>query len=978
MYRLPFIIGLFLMVTSVFAQSPHGEDFKINCNQCHNPSGWEIDIYLMRFDHGKTDFALEGAHAQTDCKACHETLVFKGAPKDCASCHNDVHSMSVGNDCAQCHTTKTWIVDNVQEIHEANGFPLIGAHGGLSCVECHTSETNIRFDRIGNDCISCHRQDFEATQHPNHTESGFSTNCVECHSPLGTGWESDKIANHDFFPLTLGHDIQDCTQCHKTDKFSDADPNCVTCHQADYDGTLNPQHRNNGFPTDCVSCHTTNPGWKPANINHDFFPLTRGHDIQDCKACHITDNFSDADPNCVSCHQTDFDGTTNPNHSTVGFSTDCASCHTTIPGWTPANINHDFFPLTQGHDIQDCTQCHTTGNFADADPNCVSCHQTDYDGTTNPNHTTVGFSTDCVQCHTTIPGWTPANINHDFFPLTLGHDIQDCTQCHTTGNYSDADPNCVMCHQTDYDGATDPNHSLNGFPTDCASCHTTVPGWTPASINHDFFPLTLGHDIQDCTQCHTTGNFADADPNCVSCHQTDYDGATDPNHSINGFPTDCASCHTTAPGWTPASINHDFFPLTQGHDIQDCTQCHTTGNFADADPNCVSCHQTHYDGTTNPNHTTVGFSTDCVQCHTTVPGWTPANINHDFFPLTLGHDIQDCTQCHTTGNYSDADPNCVSCHQTDYDGTTNPNHSLNGFPTDCVSCHTTNPGWTPANINHDFFPLTLGHDIQDCTQCHTTGNFADADPNCVSCHQTDYDGTTNPNHSLNGFPTDCASCHTTNPGWTPANINHDFFPLTMGHDIQDCTQCHTTGNFADADPNCVSCHQTDYEGTTNPNHSANSFPTDCASCHTTNPGWTPANINHDFFPLTLGHDIQDCTQCHKTANYSDADPNCVSCHQTDYDNATNPNHRATGFPTDCVECHTTNPGWTPSTFDHNPYFPIDSQSRHKQPDQWDTCIDCHIDPSNFSVFDCIHCHTRDHNTNQGNQRCYECHPRGRA
>ncbi len=53
-----------------------------------------------------------------------------------------------------------------------------------------------------------------------------------------------------------------------------------------------------------------------------------------------------------------------------------------------------------------------------------------------------------------------------------------------------------------------------------------------------------------------------------------------------------------------------------------------------------------------------------------------------------------------------------------------------------------------ADINHDFFPLTLGHDIQDCTQCHTTGNYADADPNCVSCHQTDYDDSTNINHDF--------------------------------------------------------------------------------------------------------------------------------------------------------------------------------------------------------------------------------------
>lgn len=229
------------------AQSPHGKNLKISCDQCHNPSGWELDIYLMRFDHNsKTDFKLEGAHMQTDCKACHESLVFNEAPNQCASCHKDIHSMSVGNDCTQCHTTKTWIVNNIPEIHEENGFPLIGAHNAVSCAECHTSETNLRFDRIGNECISCHKQDYDATRSPNHRELGFSTDCIECHSPLEPDWDSQNI-NHDFFPLTQGHDIQDCTQCHKTNNYADASPECISCHQTDYNNTNNPNHSSVGF-----------------------------------------------------------------------------------------------------------------------------------------------------------------------------------------------------------------------------------------------------------------------------------------------------------------------------------------------------------------------------------------------------------------------------------------------------------------------------------------------------------------------------------------------------------------------------------------------------------------------------------------------------------------------------------------------------------------------------------------------------------
>lgn len=623
MYRLSLAIILVLGALPSLAQSPHGDALKMDCVRCHNPSGWTINRQTIQFDHDKTDYPLEGSHQQADCKLCHTTLMFDEVPStECVSCHSDIHSQSVGNDCVRCHGSETWLVDNIPELHEENGFPLVGSHGNLSCVECHTSETILRFDRIGNDCISCHREDYANAQSPNHETAGFSTDCTECHNPLGFGWDSESI-NHDFFPLTSGHDIQECAQCHTTGNYADASPECVSCHQDDYAATQNPNHESAGFSADCVSCHTTNPGWTPATINHDFFPLTLGHEIQDCTQCHITASYADASPECVSCHQDDYAGTLNPNHQTSGFSTNCVACHTTNPGWSPADYgNHDFFPLNLGHDIQDCTQCHTTGNYADASPDCVTCHQEDYNATQNPNHTTSGFSTDCVSCHSTNPGWTPATINHDFFPLTMGHDIQDCTQCHTTPNYADASPDCVSCHQSDYDQTSNPNHTTSGFSTDCVSCHTTNPGWTPATINHDFFPLTLGHNIQDCAQCHTTTNYSDASPDCVGCHQNDYDQTTNPNHQAANFPTDCVACHTTNPGWTPATFDHDaqYFPIytgkhRQGEAWNDCVECHANpASYADF--TCFTCHlQPEMDDKHKDENGYEYVSTTCLECH---------------------------------------------------------------------------------------------------------------------------------------------------------------------------------------------------------------------------------------------------------------------------------------------------------------------------------------------------------------------------
>lgn len=548
MYRLSFAIVFFVGLISISAQSPHGKNFKMACEKCHNPFGWKIDYRTLQFDHDKTDYPLEGSHELVDCKMCHQDLTFKGAPMECASCHTDVHSQSVGNDCMRCHDTETWLVANIPEIHESNGFPLVGSHGNLSCIECHTSETNLRFDRIGNECVSCHRDDYLATQSPNHQQSGYSMDCIECHNPLGFGWDSESI-NHDFFPLTQGHDIKDCTQCHTTGNYSDASPECVSCHQNDYASTQNPNHGTAGFSTDCANCHSTLPGWRPAMLDHDFFPLTQGHDIQDCNQCHTTGNFADASPECISCHQNDYAATQDPDHQASGFSTDCVNCHTTAPGWRPATINHDFFPLTQGHDIQDCTQCHTNGTYSGLSPECFSCHQDDYLATQDPNHQTSGFSTDCASCHSTSPGWTPATINHDFFPLTQGHDIQDCTRCHTNGMYSGLSSECVTCHQSDYDQTSNPNHLAANFPTDCAACHTTNPGWTPAEFDHDaqYFPIYSGTHRQawnDCTDCHTnSSNYAEF--SCFQCHGQ---SQTNNDHSeVNGYSYNSMACYECHP-----------------------------------------------------------------------------------------------------------------------------------------------------------------------------------------------------------------------------------------------------------------------------------------------------------------------------------------------------------------------------------------------------------------------------------------------
>jgi predicted CXXCH cytochrome family protein len=255
-------------------------------------------------------------------------------------------------------------------------------------------------------------------------------------------------------------------------------------------------------------------------------------------------------------------------------------------------------------------------------------------------------------------------------------------------------------------------------------------------------------------------------------------------------------------------------------------------------------------------------------------------------------------------NYNSTSTACYSCHQADFTGTTNPNHVASGFPTDCSICHTTS-GWSPSSFNHaTVFPLTGAHATLTCAQCHTNNNFTTLPTNCYGCHQTDWNGTTDPNHATAGFPTTCDTCHTTT-AWTGATFNHNNtpFPLTGAHVGVDCIKCHVNSVFAGTPTDCYSCHQADFTGTTNPNHVAAGWPTTCVTCHTTT-AWIPDTLPpsyHTFFPLNHGNANGVCANCHtNSADYSVFQ--CTGCHGGN--NAANFQHpNVNGYVYNSVNCY---------------------------------------------------------------------------
>ncbi|MBK7429236.1 MAG: hypothetical protein IPI60_20510 [Saprospiraceae bacterium] len=251
----------------------------------------------------------------------------------------------------------------------------------------------------------------------------------------------------------------------------------------------------------------------------------------------------------------------------------------------------------------------------------------------------------------------------------------------------------------------------------------------------------------NCVVCHN-GNYNNTPNTCAGCHQPDYNSATDPNHVTNQFSINCTDCHNNS-AWEPSTFNHNnVYPLAGAHAAisNNCITCHTNGNYNNTPNTCAGCHQDDYNSTTNPNHTTSQFSTNCVNCHSE-SAWEPSNFDHNnVYPLTGAHAAiaNNCVVCHN-GNYNNTPNTCAGCHQPDYNSATNPNHQTNQFSTNCTDCHNNN-AWSPSSFDHNIvYPLTGAHAAiaSNCVVCHN-GNYNNTPNTCAGCHQDDYNSTTNP------------------------------------------------------------------------------------------------------------------------------------------------------------------------------------------------------------------------------------------
>jgi hypothetical protein len=219
---------------------PHGviidrleqdEPCDVHCSDCHGGVG-----------HG-FDPVSGGKHcSMAVCLDCHQERSLEIQMADCDACHMGPHDVATALTCNDCHTsTEVWHEIDLG-IHPV---PLPGAHGEISCFQCHQYPN---FKGLNNVCTDCHES--------GHTDWG-DHDCAGCHDPGGT-WEmvaSTWDAHADHWDQYKGPHLKvSCAGCH-FETYIDLDPQCSTCHK------IPESHDGGRDQVDCTNCHQADLPW---------------------------------------------------------------------------------------------------------------------------------------------------------------------------------------------------------------------------------------------------------------------------------------------------------------------------------------------------------------------------------------------------------------------------------------------------------------------------------------------------------------------------------------------------------------------------------------------------------------------------------------------------------------------------------------------------------------------------------------------
>ncbi len=584
---------------------------------------------------------------------------------------------------------------------------LTKAHASLeglgNCKQCHEQGQKVTAAK----CLVCHQPIAQriAARRGVHRDAGGG--CVSCHvEHTGADGELRPFDTKQFdharvtgFPLEGKHapGAVECSACHKTRSFVQANPSCVSCHADVHKGSLG---RN------CASCHSTKAAFKQLGGQFDHtraaFQLVGAHRSVACTACHVNGQFKGIRfAACTDCHK-------DPHRQTFGAT--CTSCHTSET-WRTKKVDHSrtAFPLSGRHVAVDCAACHRQSPMkvkARSDT-CAVCHADIHRG---------AFKQDCKACHTES-GFQKAPFDHSktAFTLTGQHAALACARCHTTvvttnvpaakrvAEFRGLKSACAACHRDVHAG------SLGAA---CESCHSSASFKGAAYVHPRFHQFFAGrHEGVACVRCHSPGTPADrpsvraaANPTpsaltfkavptaCATCHKDVHNGQ---------LGAACERCHTVdAAKFAAAAFAHQQsrFALTGKHTAVLCEQCHKPESTATAAAAAATVRFK-------------GVPTECRGCHEDVH---------------LGQVANTCDACHATSSFK------VARYVHQGRGLVASGFFVGRHATpSCQSCHKRVTSTFPAGRG----TAVLFKVDARCAACHTDVHRGALGDRCIDCHK---------------------------------------------------------------------------------------------------------------------------------------------------------------------------------------------------------------------------------------------------
>ena len=386
--------GLRFNTCSSCHKTPHRKELGPSCTSCHTTASWTT----RTIEHGRTGFALAGAHQQLACAKCHTAGVKTALRFDaCSACHANVHRESVKDDCRKCHTEVSFKGAKFDHAVRTD-FALAGKHEPLACRKCHT--------RIPAD-------DAPAAARTVIDFGGASPSCVTCHKDEHKG---------DFGRA--------CDSCHRPDTFKSA-------------GFAHPRSpeffagRHTGVA--CVKCHTRPADILAARAGQPAAPPRATNPAMTCDACHADPHLGQVGTACDRCHVIDaakfapvkFD------HETAKFkltgrhkAIECVKCH---PSETRAFPSGTGTAKRLTGTSAECRTCHKDPHMGQVDSQCATCHATASFKLLNYAHRGLEslFGSfhgrlPCQSCHKTETGQFPAGYG-TAMRFKLG---RTCVACH--------------------------------------------------------------------------------------------------------------------------------------------------------------------------------------------------------------------------------------------------------------------------------------------------------------------------------------------------------------------------------------------------------------------------------------------------------------------------------------------------------------------------------------------------------------------